>query len=155
MYTTIIWATDGSDEADAALHEVRRLAELGDGHVFAVHCDRLLTGRASAYSALADEDDVRKKVHRQVEELKSDGLDIDYLIRRSHRDAAEVVAAIADELDADVIVCGAHGHGAFSGAFHGSFAHHLLRVAPCPVLAIPKSRAHVQTTQQTSMPVHA
>jgi len=155
MYRTIIWATDGSEEADDALREARRMAELSNGHVVAVHCDHLLTGRASAYSEMADEDDVRKKLHRQVEELKNEGLDIDYVIRRSHRDPADVVAAIADELDADVIVCGTRGHGAFSGAFLGSFTHRLLHIAHCPVLAVPEPAAHVQVKHETSAAVHA
>ena len=79
---------------------------------------------------------VRIELRRQVEELRSDGLDIELVIRRSHLDAADVVASIAAELDGDVIVCGTRGFGPFAGAVMGSFTQRLLHAAPCSVLAV-------------------
>jgi nucleotide-binding universal stress UspA family protein len=140
MYETVIWATDGSDGADAALEEALRLASLSGGHLLAVHCDQRLNGRAGGWPALADEDDLRLKIRRQVDELKADGVNIDLVIRPSHREAADTVAAAAVELDADAIVCGTRGVSAFAGAFLGSFTQRLLHIAPCPVLAVgPRS----------------
>ena len=49
MFKTIVWATDGSDAADAALPYVRGLAE-GEGHkLVVVHSKELLRGRAGGY----------------------------------------------------------------------------------------------------------
>ena len=98
MFKTVIWATDGSEGADAALQEALELAKLSDGRIVAVHCDHRLHGRAAAYPALADEEDVRDDLRRRLDELKSDGIDIGLVIRRSHLDAAEVVASVAAEL---------------------------------------------------------
>jgi nucleotide-binding universal stress UspA family protein len=140
MYETVIWATDGSDGADAALDEALRLTSLSGGHLVAIHSDQRLNGRAGGWPALADEDDLRLKIRRQVEELKKDGVDIDLVIRPSHREAADTVAAVAAALDADAIVCGTRGVSAFAGAFLGSFTQRLLHIAPCPVLAVgPRS----------------
>jgi nucleotide-binding universal stress UspA family protein len=140
MYQTIIWATDGSDRANLALEEALRLAELSGGRVVAVHCDQRLNGRAGGRPALADEDDLRLRIRHQVDELRKHGVDVDVVIRRSHQDAADTVAALAAELDGDVIVCGTRGRGALSGAFLGSFTQRLLHLAPCPVLAVgPRS----------------
>jgi nucleotide-binding universal stress UspA family protein len=136
MYTTIIWATDGSDGADAALLEVRRLID-PRGRIVAAHCDQRLTGRAAAYPAFADEEDRRSKIREQVVELGRDGFDADLVVRRSHGQPAEMIAELAREADADLIVCGTRGLRAFAGAFLGSFTQHLLPVAPCPVLAVP------------------
>ena len=136
MYETIIWATDGSDGADLALAEALRLAVLTDSRVVAVHCDQRLNGRAMAWPALPDEDDRRAKIRRQVAELRADGVEIVVVMRKSHREAADVVAEIAADLGADLIACGTRGLGAFSGAFLGSFTQRLLHVAPCPVLAV-------------------
>lgn len=137
MYRTVIWATDGSDGSDAALHAALRLAQAGGARLVAVHCDHRLSGRAGSWPALADEEDRRVKIRRQVDELRSTGVDADLVVRRSHREAADVVAAIATEFDADVVVCGTRGLGALAGAFLGSFTHRLLHVATCPVLAVP------------------
>lgn len=141
MYQTIIWATDGSGGADVALDEALRLAELSGGRIVAVHCDQRLNGRAGGWPALPDEDDMRVAIRRKVEEQRADGVDIDVVIRRSHQEAADVVAAIADELGGDVIVCGTRGRGALAGAFLGSFTQRLLHVAPCPVLAVGEQQA--------------
>lgn len=142
MYKTVIWATDGSDGADAALAEARRLVDPAGGRIIAAHCNQRLTGRAMAFPALPDEEDRQIKIRRQADALLSEGFDVDFVIRRSHTTPADAVAAIAEELGADVIVCGTRGHGAVSGAVLGSFTHRLLHVASCPVLAVPEPEVH-------------
>jgi nucleotide-binding universal stress UspA family protein len=141
MYSTIIWATDGSAGADLALVEARALAQLCGARIVAVHCDRRLTGRAAEWPVLPDEDDRRARIREQVAELRAAGVDIDVVVRRSHRDAPDVVAAIAREHEADLIVCGTRGLGAVSGLVHGTFTKRLLHVAPCPVLAVTEPKA--------------
>lgn len=136
MYGTIIWATDGSEGADAALHEALNLAAITGGRVVAVHCDQRLNGRAGGWPALVDEDDRRVRIRRQVEKLQASGTDIELVLRRSRQEAADVVAAITRELAGNVIVCGTRGLGALSSAFLGSFTQRLLHIAPCPVLAV-------------------
>ena len=143
MFKTVIWATNGSEGADAALQQALELAKLSGGRIVAVHCDHRLHGRAAAYPALADEEDIQVELRRKVDELKSDGLDIELVIRRSHLDAADVVASIAAELGGDVIVCGTRGFGPFSGVVIGSFTQRLLHAAPCSVLAV-RARGEVE-----------
>jgi nucleotide-binding universal stress UspA family protein len=136
VYEMVIWATDGSAEADAALEEALSLATLTGGHVLAVHCDQRLNGGAYGFPVRTDENDPRAKIRRQVEKLRHEGADIELVIRKSHCEAADVVAAIAAEHDADLIVCSTRGLGSLAGAFLGSFTQRLLHVTPCPVLAV-------------------
>lgn len=148
MYKTILWATDGSDGATSALREALTLASLTHGHIIAVHCDQRLKGRAAAWPKLADEVDVRQQIIHKIEDLQTDGVDIELVIRRSHREAADVVAAVAAEMGADIIVCGTRGHGAFAGAFLGSFTQRLLHVTPCPVVAVPEHCVVADTSER-------
>jgi nucleotide-binding universal stress UspA family protein len=136
MYDTVIWATDGSDGAGAALEEGLRLVGLSGGRLVAVHCDHHLNGPSGGWRGHVDENDPRNRIRRAVEELEGDGYDVDLVIRRSRRDAADTVAEVAAELGADLIVCGTRGLGAFPGAFLGSFTQRLLHIADCPVLAV-------------------
>ena len=136
MYEMIIWATDGSAAADLALGEALGLRRLSGGRLVAVHCNQRLTGRAAPWPALADEDERLMKIRRQVAKLREDGVDVDLIVRQSHRDAADVVATIADELDGNVIVCGTRGHSGWGGTFVGSFTRRIMQLAPCPVLAV-------------------
>jgi nucleotide-binding universal stress UspA family protein len=51
--------------------------------------------------------------------------------------AAERLADLADEVDAELIVVGSRGRGAFKAAFLGSVSTSLIGVARCPVLVVP------------------
>jgi nucleotide-binding universal stress UspA family protein len=130
-YRTLIWSTDGSEGAEAALVHARILSELSGARIVAVHCDQRLFSDAP----------IPPRVTSSVYELLDDGLDIELIVRHTRREAADVVAELALELDADLIVCGTRGRGALAGAFLGSFTHRLLHVAPCPVLAVQGSAA--------------
>lgn len=136
MYETILWATDGSEGADAALVEARRIARWAHARILAVHCDQRLTGRAGAWSVFPDEDVRRSRIERQIEALRREGVPIDLTVERSSRGVAESVATAAAERGADLIVCGTRGRGPFAGAL-GGFTHRILRLAPCPVLVVP------------------
>jgi nucleotide-binding universal stress UspA family protein len=50
---------------------------------------------------------------------------------------ADRLADIADEEDAEFIVVGSRGRGAFKAAFLGSVSISLVGVARCPVLIVP------------------
>lgn len=136
MYRTVIWATDGSEEAESALQEALRLTA-PSGRIIAVHCDQRFVGRASEWPALADEEDRRVAIRERVQALQQDGVAIELVVRRTHREPATVVAQIAEEHAAGVIVCGSHGRGPLTGAALGSFSHHLLHEARCPVVVVP------------------
>lgn len=60
---------------------------------------------------------------------------------RAHAPAHEI-AQLASDLQADLVVVGMHGRGAFSRFFLGSVAEDVTRLAPCPVLVFrPKGLA--------------
>jgi nucleotide-binding universal stress UspA family protein len=50
---------------------------------------------------------------------------------------AERLADLADEEEAELIVVGSRGRGAFRAAFLGSVSSNLIGVARCPVLVVP------------------
>ena len=142
MFKTIVWATDGSDAADAALPYAKGLAE-GEGHkLVVVHSKELLRGRAGGYPMNADEDELQAKIRRQAEELRSEGLDVTLRIEAGAAPgAAHMIAEAARSFDADVVVVGTRGHTAIGGLLLGSVTQRLLHVAPCPVLAVPALRS--------------
>jgi nucleotide-binding universal stress UspA family protein len=52
--------------------------------------------------------------------------------------AAERLADLADDDDAELIVVGSRGRGRFKAAFLGSVSSSLVGVARCPVLIVPR-----------------
>ncbi len=139
MYSQVIWATDGSEGADAALVEARKLVD-PDGKIVAVHVDqKLVGGRAHGLSFYEDEDERRAKMAEQVASLRLEGIDSQLVVRPTSGSVATAIAKVAEEIGAEAIVCGTRGLGSLSGAVLGSVVQRLLHHAPCPVVAIPKS----------------
>ena len=149
MFKTIVWATDGSDAADAALPYVKGLAD-GEGHkLVVVHSKEVLRGRAGGYPVYADEDEVLAKIQRQADELRSEGLDVSLRIETGAAPgAAHMIADAAGSFGADVIVVGTRGHTAIGGLLLGSVTQRLLHIAPCPVLAVPALQSGVEEPER-------
>jgi nucleotide-binding universal stress UspA family protein len=152
MFKTIVWATDGSELADGALVQVRELAQHHGSRIVAVHANELLRGRLGGAPALADEPDLEKKIGKQVEELRSVGLDARLEIRSGGEDVATLIAGAAEDVDADLIVVATHGHGGFTAALMGSVARALTHTAGRPVLVVPPPQAMKQASPAERQP---
>jgi len=137
-YGTIVWATDGSAAAAAALVEARRLAELTGARIVAVYCDQRFEGWSGRSGT-----DVRTEICELVEGLQEDGVPIDLVLKRTHQDAADTLALVAAEVGAGLVVCGTRGLSPIAGLLAGSFTQRLLQIAPCPVVAVPASSTRV------------
>jgi nucleotide-binding universal stress UspA family protein len=139
MYNKIIWATDGSEAADAALPQVRELAGTNDTAVVVLHAEELMVGPyAYGLDVNVGEEDLKAKIKRQASELESQGLNVstEFVSGRSGI-AAHAIADAAAKDGADLIVVGTRGHTALGGLLLGSVTQRLLQVSPCPVLAVP------------------
>ena len=138
---TIIWATDGSDLADHALDVVRDFAKNWTTlpRVVAVHVDQRWTGREMNVSKLAGEQDLETKIRSQIQALENEGFATGFELRQAHRmeDESGLIAAIAADTDAQLIVVGTRRHGRFAGALLGSVAQGLMHSTPCPILVVP------------------
>lgn len=140
MFKTIVWATDGSQSADKALPNVRSLAQESGAAVVVVHAVETFISSYSAYLPIyGDEDDIKAKIERQVEDLRSAGIDVSTIIHAGGIRPAHLIAEAARDTKADVIVVGTRGHTPLGGLMLGSVTQRLLHIAPCPVLAIPVS----------------
>jgi nucleotide-binding universal stress UspA family protein len=138
MFETIVWATDGSETADRALPFALELAAREHATLVVAHVRELSVGRGGGYPVYADEDELLHKIEAQVEELQAAGVAATLqLATATTSTSARLVAQIADDAGADVIVVGTRGHRPFAGAFLGSVTQHLLHDAHCPVLAVP------------------
>lgn len=142
MFKKILWATDGSENADRALPFAKELAS-GEGRALIVfHADEhFVGGRATGAEVLADEGDLESKIRAQVDQARSDGLEASFeLAGGSAGHTGQTIANAAAHLGADVIVVGSRGHSSVAGLLVGSVTQRLLHVAGCPVLAVPPPR---------------
>jgi nucleotide-binding universal stress UspA family protein len=153
MDTSIVCGVDGSPDCDAALAVAARLAErLGVRLVLAHVAEPVLTPYAhaapfggisgSGWSAAHEQTTAQEESGTRLLEQVADAAGI---ADAEHRVAiglpAERLADIADEENAELIVVGSRGRGAFKAAFLGSVSNSLLGVARSPVLIVPPGAA--------------
>jgi nucleotide-binding universal stress UspA family protein len=139
MFSRILWATDGSDNADRALAVAKSLASQERAPLTIAHVvQKIATSGDKALGWYADEDRVTAKLKRIEAELSEEGLDVTLtVVNHVGPQPAHEIADLARETGADLIVVCTRGHGALPGLLLGSVTQRLLHVAPCPVLVVP------------------
>jgi len=142
MFKVIVWATDGSSGAERALPFAKGLAQADGARLVVVHVKEITAGRGGTYPVKVDEDKIQTAIGKQVADLKQEGLQATLkLADVMAGGAAHVIAEIADEEGADLIVVGTRGYGPLSGLMLGSVTQRLLHIVHCPVLVIPSAGA--------------
>jgi nucleotide-binding universal stress UspA family protein len=155
MFKTILWATDGSETAALALPYALGLAEPDKAKLVVAHIREIFVGRGGGYPVLADETELREQIAGQVKDLRDGGLDATFVVRTcTGGHAARTIAAIAEEVEADLIVVGTHGYGRLANALLGSVTQGLLHTGVCPVLAVPTGTAVEAPTPELAGATH-
>ena len=139
--------TRGSPDSRAALEVAADLSKrLGSRLILAHVAEVGHVPYAAAYPlgglagpvAVANEIDAGEEVGERLLDQAADAARLVDAERRVEVGVpAERLADVADEEDAQLIVVGSRGRGAFKAAFLGSVSNSLVGVARCPVLIVP------------------
>lgn len=95
-----------------------------------------------ALGAGLDEDVVRSRMLAEIRE-RAEAWGREFLpgvafeVRVEQGDVADRVAAVAAELDADLVVAGSEARGAIGGMILGDTTREILRRSPAPVVVVP------------------
>ena len=151
MYDRILLPTDGSTgTAHVALQAIDLANQYGATihalHVIDTDMRSVLTEVGSGFDTLEQRGE---NAVGTVERLgQSHGIEVETEIRNG--DPAETILAVADELDADLIVCGTHGRSGVRRQLLGSVAERVVRHASQPGLTVqlPETDVTVETEQQ-------
>jgi nucleotide-binding universal stress UspA family protein len=141
--TRILLATDGSEEAELAVLRAVELAEATDSELHVVHVGVVPTFLQSYPGTLGYERTLYEQIEEESRELlrkeswrvKVAGGTVAGAHLRMGAVALEIVA-LAEELQADLIVMGCRGLGAVRRALMGSVSDSVVRHAHCPVLVV-------------------
>ncbi len=137
MLKRIIWSSDGSPSADHALPVVRDLL-VSTGASLTVACVHKEWHIGHRPVLVDGHETLDGRMRSLVDGLTGDGFDADLVLTTIDAGTpAQLIADLAERLDADMIVAGSHGRGAVAGLLVGSFTGALLKVATCPVLIVP------------------
>ncbi len=147
MRRSIVCGVDGSPDAQAALAIARDFVErLGSTLILAHVAEPAYVPYAAAYpfggtagptatgkGTKSEEEAAARLLERAA--IDAGLADAERRVAIGH--PAERLAELADDEDAELIVVGSRGRGAFKAAFLGSVSHNLVGVARCPVLIVP------------------
>lgn len=139
MYTKILLATDGSENARRAANEVAGLARELSSHVILVYIintppsqSRMAKANFDVHSLL--EEDAKTDVGDTIKIFETGA--IPYTLKVAIGDPAAEIIEIAEKEMADLIVIGSRGLGTIKGVFMGSVSQKVAHQASCPVMIV-------------------
>src|SRR5579862_9821694 len=136
MYKNILFATDLTDETEYVIEKVRALRTYTGATLSMIHVVEPLPGYSYAYLGIEDiEGQLIEEARQSIEKL-SEKLSVKK--EDSHVEVGPTktkILKVADEIGADLIVCGSHGRHGLS-LLLGSTANAILHGAKCDVLTV-------------------
>ncbi|KAE8764850.1 universal stress protein [Georgenia thermotolerans] len=138
----IVVGVDGSESSKAALRWAARQAELTGAELWAVQAWQPPStyGMPVDYSNADFEAQVGESLRGTIVAALGERPDVPVSPQVVEGHPAAVLTQAAQQ--ADLLVLGSHGRGAFAGMLLGSVSQHCVQHAPCPVLvtrAAPRS----------------
>ena len=142
--TTILLATDGSEEGKLAAQAATDLSSETGSEVHVVYVlpapaqligHHLLSGEARESALAGAERDAETFLKEQAEQIRANGGKVAETHFRSGDPDKEILRA-AESLGVGLIVVGSRGLGALSRALMGSVSDSVVRHAHCPVLVM-------------------
>ena len=142
--TTILLATDGSEEAQLAATTAADLAQKTNSelHVLTVGPDYPLYELPEHPAGFEDvlrenRREAKEMLEQQAKWIEESGGTVKETYLREGR-ADEEIVEVAEEIGAGLIVLGSRGHGRLSRALMGSVSDSVVRHAHCPVTIVRK-----------------
>ena len=143
---TILVPHDFSRHADAALRRASGFAQATRARIHLLHACALPVGGLMPYEMVVPTgvwDAIRAGAEQRLEEIRRDLVrqGVDAGAEVSSRLPVDAILESAEKTRADLIVMGTHGRAGLERALLGSVAERILRLAPCPVIAVKKGDA--------------
>ncbi|RDI41814.1 universal stress protein [Aquicella lusitana] len=136
MYKHILFATDLTEDTDYLVAKVRDIRQLTNAKLSLVHVVEPLPGYSYAYLGIEDiEGQLIEEARQSIEKL---GEKLSVTISDLHVEVGPTktkILKIAEDIQADLIVCGSHGRHGLS-LLLGSTANAILHGAKCDVLTV-------------------
>ncbi len=133
----IVVGVDGSEPSLKALRWAAQQARLTGATLRVLTTWEVATGTGWVPTFPVDYDPqavARQALDEAVTETL--GADPDVAVERIVKEGHAAPVLLAAAKDADLLVVGSHGHGAFAGMLIGSVSEHLVRHAPCAIVIV-------------------
>ena len=142
MSYKIIVGVDGTEHSTRALRWAVDEARLRDGAITAVFAWQLpLVGVPGAFEREEIEREAKAVITHQLAAIVPNGeqpVEVEALVAEGAPSASLIAAC--EQLDADLLVLGSHGHQSVGGLLLGSVGQQCAAYAPCPVMIVKEKR---------------
>ena len=135
-YNRILVTLDHSSLDRQAVAHAAALARAHHAILYLLHVEEGVTSQVyGSESSTAEVEAGRDYLDRLVESLRSDDLQVETAIRHSSQPNREIVA-YAREIEPDLIVMGAHGHGGIKDLIYGNTIDPVRHQVDVPILVV-------------------
>jgi nucleotide-binding universal stress UspA family protein len=135
---TIVVATDLKGQSEAVLEYARKLAGAYGARIVLAHgldpVDYAAVDAVPGRVLREMTEEARAALEKLSSELLREGIPSHSELRQGA--VAEMLVRVAEQYDAGLIVIGTRGMKGVGGVIVGAIAEHLVRMSPCPVLAV-------------------
>ncbi|PJK16534.1 universal stress protein [Chryseomicrobium excrementi] len=137
MYSHIVLAADGSDNALRAAKHAVALAKLGDGKIEVVYVADFKKAKYEVLHAESNEalEYERRQKVRPVEELLIAEA-ITYEVKILHGEPGPTIVEYVNEQGADLVIIGSRGLNSLQEMVLGSVSHKVVKRVKAPVLVV-------------------
>ena len=137
-FEKLLLATDGSEFAEAAIHEAINIAKVCSSKLFIISVVEFNAEYAALAPKLIDKAENETKEHLESvkEKITKEGLECDIIIHQGE-EAYKFIVDEARQRKADMIVMGSHGRTGLKRLMMGSVTSRVIGHAPCKVLVVP------------------
>ena len=135
---TIMFATDGSDQAAGALNVAIELAKDVGAKLEVVSVQPALhVGRKGAGPEVLEVEHKHGAEHiAEAAVAAAAAVGVNATAHTAHGDVVDCICAASETLNADLVVVGSRGHGPVTGALLGSVSHALIKRSQIPVTIV-------------------
>lgn len=141
-FNRILLATDGSDQATAAVGITSSFARASAAAVRVVHVWNLEVHHRHGVWDVEMRSEAEAVLNATIERLRASGVEADGLVSRADQDhVAAAIAETARQYGADLVVVGSRGLSDWASVIRHSISHQLLASVDCPLLIVRSSEA--------------
>jgi len=136
-FSRILLATDGSDQATAAVGVTKAFAHASGATVRVVHVWNLEVHHRHGVWDVEMRSEAERLINRTVKNLRAAGVDADgEIVRADSSHVAAALTAEAKHFEADLVVVGSRGLSEWQSMIQHSTSHQLLSSVDCPLLIV-------------------
>ena len=153
-FNRILLATDGSEQAEAAVDATIALGRLQSAEVRVVHVWNLEVHQRHGHWDVEVQSEAQQLLDATVERLMTVGVRAEgAILRADSGHIAAAVAVAAKQFDADLVVVGSRGLSNWQSMLKHSVSHQLLSALDCPLLIVRSRPATVRPPQRVLLAI--